>query len=53
MTKEILENPVQAGKNARNSGMSIHGNPFRNYEGYAQEYIDWEKGWKEADSMDK
>lgn len=49
MTNEILKNPKQAGKNAQAAGMSIHANPFRNYQGYSEEYLDWEKGWNEAD----
>lgn len=54
MTKEILNNPHKAGENARVTGHSIHYNPFRNYEGYSQEYLDWEAGWNSSnDNMVK
>lgn len=46
MTKEILDNPFENGRKLHKIGYSIHANPFRNYEGYPAEFIEWKNGWK-------
>jgi len=44
----ICKEPKRHGAIACNSNMSIHANPFRNTHGYADEYVKWEQGYKEA-----
>jgi len=39
--KEAYNNGVEVAIN----GQSVHANPFRNYEGLAEQYMAWEDGW--------
>lgn len=49
MTKdEIRDNPHQHGREAFHNGTNITANPFRNTEGDADAYTEWEAGWKSA-----
>lgn len=53
VTEFTPEEAFQNGVDCANKRWSIHSNPYRNYDGYDEQWEGWNNGWHSVTQADK